>query len=440
MFDLSLKLNELSQQGLRRSRRIVQSPQGINLICDGKPVINFCSNDYLGLANHPDVINAFKSAADKYGVGSGSAHLICGHSSAHHQLEEELAEFTGRDRALLFSTGYMANMGAISALVGRGDTLFEDRLNHASLLDGGLLSGAKFKRYAHADVDHLQKLLGNDETSTSSADSPLSLRDDCMDAGGRATSVTVAKKDGMRELESNNYTPHPSPLPKGERIVRNARKLVVTDGVFSMDGDIAPLTDLAKLAKKNRAWLMVDDAHGLGVLGDNGGGILEQTGLGQDDVQVMVGTFGKAFGTFGAFVAGSDELIETLIQKARTYIYTTAMPPAIAEATRASLHIIQAEDWRRDKLKSHIDYFRKGAAQLGLTLMQSPTPIQPVLIGDAKKAVKLSEALFDKGLLVSAIRPPTVPPNSARLRISLSAAHEQEHIDRLLDGLAQVSR
>ena len=325
MFDLSLKLNELSQQGLYRSRRIVESPQGINLICDGNPVLNFCSNDYLGLANHPDVINAFKNAADKYGVGSGSAHLICGHSSAHHALEEELAVFTGRDRALLFSTGYMANMGAISALVGRGDTVFEDRLNHASLLDGGLLSGARFKRYAHADVDHLQNLLGNSKAIKNSID-----------------------------------TPHPNRLPKGEGI---SRSLIVTDGVFSMDGDIAPLQALSVVAKQHDAWLMVDDAHGLGVLGENGGGILEQTGLKQDDVQVLVGTLGKAFGTFGAFVAGSEELIETLVQTARTYIYTTALPPAIAEATRSSLKIIQTESWRREKLRFLTERFRAGAGR-----------------------------------------------------------------------------
>lgn len=380
MSDLSLKLDELSQQGLYRSRRIVESPQGIHLICDGKSVVNFCSNDYLGLANHPDVINAFKSAADKYGVGSGSAHLICGHSRAHHALEEELAAFTGRDRALLFSTGYMANMGAISALVGRGDTVLEDRLNHASLLDGGLLSGARFKRYAHADSDHLDELL--------------------------------AKAEGD--------------------------KLMVTDGVFSMDGDAAPLRMLSALARKHSAWLMVDDAHGLGVMGDNGGGILEQTGLSQDDVQVLVGTLGKAFGTFGAFVAGSEELVETLIQKARPFIYTTALPPAIAEATRTSLKIIQAESWRREKLKKLVGHFREGAGQLGLPLMSSCSPIQPILVGQSGQAVAVSNALFNQGFLVSAIRPPTVPVNAARLRVTFSAMHEELQIDQLLDALAKA--
>lgn len=380
MIDLSKKLNELSQQGLRRSRRIIDSPQGINLICDGKPVINFCSNDYLGLANHPDVINAFKSAVDKYGVGSGSAHLICGHSSAHHQLEEELAAFTGRGRALLFSTGYMANMGAISALIGRGDTVLEDRLNHASLLDGGLLSGAKFKRYAHVDTDRLSDLLG---TAT-------------------------------------------------------GNKLIVTDGVFSMDGDIAPLNALSTVAKQHGAWLIVDDAHGFGVLGANGGGVTEAAGLSQDEVQVLVGTLGKAFGTFGAFVAGSEELIETLINTARTYIYTTALPASVAEATRASLKILRTESWRREKLKALIARFRAGAAQLDLPLMPSSSPIQPVLVGLSEKASIASQYLFEHGFLVSAIRPPTVPTNAARLRVTFSALHEEAHVDQLLEALAKA--
>jgi 8-amino-7-oxononanoate synthase len=380
LFNLNADLDELAQQGLLRSRRIIESPQGINLICDGKLVINFCCNDYLGLANHPDVVNAFKSGVDNYGMGSGSAHLICGHSTAHHQLEEELAAFTGRDRALLFSTGYMANMGAISALVGRGDTVLEDRLNHASLLDGGLLSGAKFKRYAHSDINHLNAVL--------------------------------EKSSG--------------------------KKLVVTDGVFSMDGDIAPVKALAQAGKQYDAWLMVDDAHGFGVLGDKGGGILEELQLTQNDVQVLVGTLGKAFGTFGAFVAGSEELIKTLIQKARPYIYTTALPPAIAEATRTSLNIIQTESWRREKLKHLVGYFRAGAGQLGLPLMASSSPIQPILIGEAEQAVAVSSSLFNQGFLVSAIRPPTVPLNSARLRVTFSALHEEQQIDQLLDALAQA--
>jgi len=404
-------LEAIAQQGLYRSRRAIASPQGINLQIDGKNIVNFCSNDYLGLANHPDVVSAFKTAVDHYGVGSGSAHLICGHSAAHHALEDELAAFTGRDRALLFSTGYMANIGVISALLGRGDAVFEDRLNHASLLDGGLLSGARFKRYAHADVENLN--------------------------------IILKKATG--------------------------NKLIVTDGIFSMDGDFAPLKALSVATKAADSWLMVDDAHGLGVIGERGGGLLEYYGLNQDDVPVLMGTLGKGFGTFGAFVAGSDVLIETLIQKARTYIYTTALPAAVAEATRASLKIVIAENWRRDKLKKLAERFRLGAAQLGLQLI-SPYPvgwvsdsvtqqteepeagllstmptdvasaIQPIIIGDSERAVDISNALLNTGFLVSAIRPPTVPQGSARLRVTFSALHEEQHVDRLLDALDKVTK
>ncbi|MFI3156563.1 MAG: 8-amino-7-oxononanoate synthase [Methylococcaceae bacterium] len=377
---LASSLDGLTRQGLYRSRRVIESPQGINLDIDGNNIVNFCSNDYLGLANHPAVVNAFKAGADRYGVGSGSAHLICGHSAAHHALEEELAAFIGRDRALLFSTGYMANIGVISALLGRGDAVFEDRLNHASLLDGGLLSGARFRRYAHADA---------------------------ADLGAKLDKAL-------------------------------GRKLVVTDGVFSMDGDFALLDELAIAAKNHDAWLMVDDAHGLGVIGEHGGGILEHYGLGQDDVPILMGTLGKGLGTFGAFVAGSEVLIETLIQKARTYIYTTALPAAVAEATRASLKIAVEENWRRDKLKQLSERFRRGAEQLGLALMASPSAIQPILIGDSQTAVDVSSALLNEGFLVSAIRPPTVAQGSARLRVTFSALHEEQHVDRLLDALAKI--
>jgi len=392
------KLKAIAEAGLYRSRRVIDAPQGINLPIDGKNCVNFCSNDYLGLANHPEVVGAFKTAVDRYGVGSGSAHLICGHSAAHHALEEELAAFTGRDRALLFSTGYMANIGVMSALLSRGDAVFEDRLNHASLLDGGLMSGARFKRYAHADVKnltvHLNKATGN--------------------------------------------------------------KLIVTDGVFSMDGDFAPLQVLSDTAKAGEAWLMVDDAHGLGVIGEHGGGLLEYYGLNQDDVPILMGTLGKGFGTFGAFIAGSDALIETLIQKARTYIYTTALPAAVAEATRASLKIVIAENWRRDKLKKLADRFRLGAGQLGLAVVNPSvgwvsdsvtqqseshitSAIQPIIIGDSQRAVAISNELLKAGFLVSAIRPPTVPKGSARLRVTFSALHEEYQVDRLLDALDRAT-
>lgn len=382
MDQLNAQLTELAQQGLYRSRRIVESPQGVILQLNGQTVINFCSNDYLGLANHPDVIHAFKAAADRYGVGSGSAHLICGHSSAHHALEEELAEFTRRDKALLFSTGYMANMGVIAALVGRLDTVFQDRLNHASLVDGALLSGARLKRYVHADAQHLAALM---EKSA-------------------------------------------------------AKKLIVTDGVFSMDGDFAPLPELVVTAKHHHAWLMVDDAHGLGVIGQQGGGLLAHYTLNQDDVPVLMGTLGKGFGTFGAFVAGSETLIETLIQKARTYIYTTAFPAAIAEATRSSLKLVIADSWRREKLNYLTQRFKTGAGQLGLPLMASSSAIQPLIIGDSQKTIDMSNALFERGFLISAIRPPTVPQGSARLRVTFSTLHEEQHIDRLLDAFDKVYR
>ncbi len=377
---LSQRLNGLEEQGLYRTRRIMASPQGVQVEVDGNRVINFCSNDYLGLANHPAVLTAFKRGAEQYGVGSGSAHLLCGHSAAHHALEEELAAFTGRTRALLFSTGYMANIGAITALLGRGGTVFEDRLNHASLLDGGLASGARFKRYAHADTSHLQTLL----------------------------------------------------------VQATGDRLIVTDGVFSMDGDFAPLPELSALAREQGAWLMVDDAHGLGVLGERGGGLLEHFRLNQTEVPVLMGTLGKAFGSFGAFVAGSEDLVETLIQTARTYLYTTALPPAIAEAARASLKIVITETWRRERLQALVAQFKTGAGQLGLPLLPSDSAIQPVFMGDSQTAVDISTALLKAGFWVSAIRPPTVPKGGARLRVSFSALHEQEHVERLLAALAQA--
>lgn len=368
-------------QHLYRSRRIITSPQGPRVTINNKSYLSFCSNDYLGLANHPEVIRALQKGAEQYGVGSGAAHLISGHSQAHHVLEEELAEFVGRPRALLFSTGYMANLGTVSALLDKSDAVFEDRLNHASLIDAGLASGARFHRYQHGDMASLTAMLSK------------------------------------------------SPANK---------KLIVTDGVFSMDGDIAPLDHLAKLAQEQDAWLMVDDAHGLGVMGEQGRGTVDHYSLTTNEVPVLMGTLGKAFGSFGAFVSGEEDLVEYLIQEARTYVYTTALSPAIAEATRASLRLSQREQWRRDKLNSLIKRFRDGATQLGLSLMDSVTPIQPLIIGDNARALQLSQQLFESGLLISSIRPPTVPANTARLRITFSAAHEEQDIDLLLSELERL--
>jgi 8-amino-7-oxononanoate synthase len=379
-------LAQRQAQGLYRVRHVVDSPQAPLLRVDGRELLSFCSNDYLGLANHPEVVKAFKRGADTYGVGAGAAHLINGHTRAHHALEEELAGFTGRPRALLFSTGYMANLGVVSALAGRRDVVLGDRLNHASLIDAGLLSGARVQRYLHADPASLAKHL-------------------------------------QKFTASNPAT----------------RTLIVTDGVFSMDGDLAPLPELAALAQLHQAWLMVDDAHGLGVLGAQGRGTLSHFQLETRQVPILMGTLGKALGTFGAFVAGSEALIETLIQQARSYIYTTALPAAVAEATRASLRLLQSDDWRREKLQALIQRFRQGAQQLGLTLMDSHTPIQPLLIGDTHRTVEISQALLARDIFVSAIRPPTVPDGSARLRITFSASHSEAQVDRLLDALARVT-
>ncbi|AYC31263.1 8-amino-7-oxononanoate synthase [Pseudomonas cavernae] len=378
-FDLASRLAERRAAHLYRQRPLLDSPQAPDVTVDGQPLLAFCSNDYLGLANHPEVIRALREGAEQWGVGGGASHLVIGHSTPHHQLEEALAEFTGRPRALLFSTGYMANLAAVTALVGQGDTVLEDRLNHASLLDAGLLSGARFSRYLHNDATSLASRLE------------------------KATGNT----------------------------------LVVTDGVFSMDGDLADLPALSAAAKRKGAWLMVDDAHGFGPLGANGGGIVEHFGLGIDEVPVLVGTLGKAFGTAGAFVAGSEELIETLIQFARPYIYTTSQPPAVACATLKSLELLRTESWRREHLNQLIARFRQGASEIGLRLMDSPTPIQPILVGDSARALQLTALLKARGLLVGAIRPPTVPAGSARLRVTLSAAHSEAQLERLLEALAE---
>jgi 8-amino-7-oxononanoate synthase len=379
-FDLAADLAARREQHRYRQPQIMDGPCGRHAVVGGQQYLNFCSNDYLGLANDADVIEAFRQGARDWGVGSGASHLVCGHQRPHQDLEEALAEYTGRERALLFSTGYMANLGVMSALLGKRDAVFEDRLNHASLLDGGLLSGARFRRFAHNDADALS-----------------------------------------RQLQRSDAR----------------RKLVVADGIFSMDGDEAPLAAYADACETHDAWLMVDDAHGLGVLDPQGRGSLFAQGV-NPRTQILMGTLGKGLGAGGAFVAGSHDLIETLIQFARTFIYTTAMPAAVAAATRVSLHKSREENWRREKLAELIARFRHGASELGYTLMPSRTPIQPLLIGSDADAMALSGALREKGLLITAIRPPTVPEGEARLRVTLSAAHELEDVDALLLALANA--
>ena len=381
---LGAALERLEAGGLYRRRRLVDRPAELGpaeMLVDGRRCLAFCSNDYLGLARDHRIARAMARAAAEWGTGSGAAHLVTGHTAEHHALEEELADFTGFPRALLFSTGYMANLGLVCALAGRGDLVAEDRLNHASLIDASRLSGAVVRRYAHADA--------------------------------RAAARRLTAGDG--------------------------HKFIVTDAVFSMDGDAAPLEALARVAKAGHADLLVDDAHGLGVLGRNGRGSLSAAGLGPADVGALVGTLGKAFGTFGAFVAGSEALVETLVQRARSYIYTTAPPPAVAAATRAALAIVRDEDWRRARLAALVARFRAGATTLGLRLASSATPIQPIFAGDAPAALAAAEALYRSGLWVTPIRPPTVPAGSARLRITFSAVHTDADVDRLLDALSGIT-
>lgn len=377
MPDYEEALEALRQQGLLRERRVLDSAQGPEIVVDGRSMLAFCSNDYLGLASHPGVIEALTDAAREHGVGSGSSHMVNGHHRLHQELEEALAEHTGREAAALFSTGYMANLGVTAAMAGRHDVILQDRLNHASLLDGARLAGARLKRYTHADTQAAARLLESEPRCT----------------------------------------------------------LVATDGVFSMDGDLAPLDGLSALCREHDVPLMVDDAHGLGVLGSKGGGIAEVRGLDQSAVPILVGTLGKALGVGGAFVAGSQAFVDYLVQKARTYIYTTAMPPAMAAATRRSLELCQAEGWRRERLAKLVAWFRDEAMALGYRLMESWTPIQPLIVGPSDRAMALSEALARRDILVPAIRPPTVPQGEARLRLTFSASHTDEHMERLLEAL-----
>ena len=375
---LAAQTAEREHAQLLRRLRTIDRVDGPWLETGHQRLLSFCSNDYLGLAQHPQLVAALTRAAREAGVGSTSAHLICGHRTEHAELEEALAVWTGRERALLFSTGYMANLGVLQALLTSGDVCVQDKLNHACLLDGAKLSSAELKRYPHADV-----------------------------------------AAAARQLASRP----------------DAAALLATDGVFSMDGDIAPLGELAALCANERATLMVDDAHGLGVLGQHGAGSISAANLGQHEVPLLMATLGKALGCAGAFVAGPTALIEGLIQFARPYIYTTAMPPALAAAALEAVQLAQAEEWRRQKLAALIARFRRGASELGLPLATSTSAIQPLLLGSADAALAAAQALERQGLLVSAIRPPTVPAGQARLRITLSAAHEDAHVDRLLAAL-----
>ena len=379
---LRAELEQLERDGLYRSRAHLEGAQGAHVRIESRELVSFASNDYLGLAADPRVVEAACAGAARFGVGAGASHLLYGHSRTHHDLEEMLARFVGYPRALLFSTGYMANIGTVTALCGRDDEIFADKLNHASLNDAMQLSRARFRRYPHVDLDALERAL--------------------------ATS-------GAR------------------------RKLVITDAVFSMDGDIAPVPQLIELCERYDAWLLLDDAHGFGVLGSHGAGTLSHFGV-QAERVVYMGTLGKAAGVFGAFVAAHAVIIDYLVNRARPYIYTTAMPAMLAAALAESLDIVRSDDSRRAHLFRLIELLRKGIAVEGGSLLSSQTAIQPLVIGDAAEAVRLARSLAERGLLVPAIRPPTVPQGSSRLRISLSAAHRMEDVERLLAALSASMR
>ena len=379
---LQNELDERAAQGLLRQRHTLDSPQSPHIVVDGKPYLSFCSNDYLGLASHPRLVAALQQGAAQYGAGAGAAHLVSGHTVMHHRLEQELAAFVHKPAALLFSTGYMANLGAVQALVGKGDTVFADKLNHASLNDAMLLSRAEMKRYRHNDIAQLAALLEQ---------------------------------------------------------TKAGRKLVITDAVFSMDGDLAPLPELLALCERHDAWLLVDDAHGFGVLGEQGRGSLAHFGIASPRI-IYMATLGKAAGVFGAFVAAEQVVIDTLVNHARSYVYTTATPPALAFAVLESLQLIGQGDALREHLHKLIAQLRSGLADLPWELLPSDTAIQPLLIGDNRAALKLSEGLRERGIRVAAIRPPTVPQGTARLRITLSAAHSAEDVARLVEALHELAR
>ena len=382
---LSEQLRIRDKKELSRKRLILEGPQETHISIAGRKYLSYCSNDYLGLANHPKLIQAACEGARLYGVGAGASHLINGHTATHHELENALACFVGFPKALLFSTGYMANIGIVTALLGRHDAVFADKLNHASLNDAALLCGAKFVRYPHLDLVTLERRL----------------------AASRAR-----------------------------------RNLVVTDAVFSMDGDIAPVDRLTALCEKYRAMLLLDDAHGFGVLGKQGKGILfssDHDNLHAPNI-IYMATLGKSAGAFGAFVAAQTDVIETLIQYARSYIYTTATPALLSHALRNSLTLIEQESWRREKLQQHIASLKKALRSLRWQLLPSLTPIQPLIVKENNIAVWLSERLRERGILVPAIRPPTVPLGLARLRISLSASHSNDDIDRLTTTIWELSR
>jgi 8-amino-7-oxononanoate synthase len=377
------EINDLKRTGLYRELRSVEGEQDSSVVINGKRVLMFSSNNYLGLANHPELKKASMDAASRYGTGSGGSRLISGNMEVHLTLEKELALFKGTERALLFNSGYHANIGAISALVGEGDVILSDELNHASIVDGCRLSKGEVRIYKHADMNSLKEML--------------------------------------------------------RRSSRFRKRLIVTDSVFSMDGDIAPLPDIVDLAEKYSALVMVDEAHGTGILGKNGKGAIEHFGL-DGRVDIQMGTLGKALGSFGAYIAGSEDLIHYLVNKARSLLYTTALPPSVCGSALAALKILGEKPELVNQVKNNANYFRKGMRDLGFSIPESETPILPLVLGDPSTTMNMAQGLFDKGIYVQGIRPPTVPDRTSRLRITLMATHTKEQLDLGLRAFEKIRK
>ena len=378
---ISDELIKIKESGLYRDLRVVGNAQDTHIEIEGRPFLSFCSNNYLGLANHPSVVKAVKDAVEEYGWGAGASRLVSGNMILHEALEDTISRFKGKEAAIVFPTGYMANLGAITSLVSNGDLVICDKLNHASIIDGCRLSGADFRVYAHCNMDKLENIL----------------------------------------KKSSNYN----------------RKLIVTDSVFSMDGDLAPLPDIVRIATEYNAMIMVDEAHGTGVFGENGRGVVEHFNLNKE-IDVVMGTLSKAIGSLGGYVSGDIDLISYLRNKARSFMYTTALPPAVCAASIAGINLIQEDPSMRESLWYNVRFIKDKLRSLNINMISSESQIIPILIGDAQKAVEISTLLYEKGILIPAIRPPTVPANSSRLRMTVMSSHTQGDLESLFEVLSEV--
>jgi glycine C-acetyltransferase len=418
------ELEKLEQQSLLRKMRNVESAQGPRIILNGKGAINLCSNNYLGIANHPLLKKSAIEAIESYGIGTSGSRLISGTTVLHSELEKRIAEFKGTAAGLVFNSGYTASVGIISALVSRGDIIFSDRLNHASIVDGCLLSGAEFKRYPHCDIAGLEEMLETQRPRCPDAQRPRG-------PDAQTPRSPDAQTPRCPDIQSGKLGTWASGKPKRKR-------LIVTDTVFSMDGDIAPLPKLVELAKKYDCMLMVDEAHATGILGKNGRGAVEHFGLEKEFSQenfIQMGTLSKALGGFGAYVAGSKDLIDYIMNKSRAFIYTTALPVSTIAAAIAALGIVRDQPQLRKQLFDNVRFFKEGLEKIGVDTMKSQTQIIPILIKDSQRATEISNRLLEKGVFIQAIRPPTVPKGTARLRVSLMATHRKEDLEEALEKM-----